>query len=161
VRQADIMQSFADGKAGLTMDLTDILEKKSIGGQFTTEFQGRGVRPYAKGDVVTIGFSTGGTGYGDPLERDPESMVEDIEKGVVSDWTVKNIYKVVWDMDRRRVDAAATKERRADEYRARLKRGRPYDEFQKEWLKKNPPEEILGFYGSWPDAKVIAPVMRP
>ena len=161
VRQADIMQNFADGKAGLTMDLTDILEKKSIGGQFTTEFQGRGVRPYAKGDVVTIGFSTGGTGYGDPLERDPDSMVEDIEKGVVSDWTVKNIYKVVWDMDRRRVDAAATKERRADEYRARLKRGRPYDEFQKEWLKKKPPEEILGFYGSWPDAKVIAPVMRP
>ena len=41
------------------------------------------------------------------------------------------------------------------------KRGRPYDEFQKEWLKKKPPEEILGFYGSWPDAKVIAPVMRP
>ena len=40
------------------------VEKKSIGGQFTTEFQGRGVRPYAKGDVVTIGFSTGGTGYG-------------------------------------------------------------------------------------------------
>jgi acetophenone carboxylase len=74
---------------------------------------------------------------------------------------VKNIYKVVWDPQRRRVDVAATKERRAEEYSARLARGKPYDVFEKEWLKKKPPEAILAFYGTWPDAKLVAPVMRP
>jgi N-methylhydantoinase B/oxoprolinase/acetone carboxylase alpha subunit len=161
VRGADLMQSFAAGSLKLNMDLSDILENKTIEGQFSTEFQGRGVRPYNKGDLVTIGFSTGGTGYGDPLERDPQTIAEDIEKGVISDWSVKNIYKVVWDPERRRVDFAATKERRTEEYTARLSRGKPYDVFEKEWLKKKPPEEILGFYGTWPDAKLVAPVMRP
>ena len=161
VRGSDLMQSFAAGSSKITMDLSDILENKTIEGQFSTEFQGRGVRPYNKGDLVTIGFSTGGTGYGDPLERDPQTLAEDIEKGVISDWSVKNIYKVVWDPQRRRVDVAATKERRAEEYSARLARGKPYDVFEKEWLKKKPPEAILGFYGTWPDAKLVAPVMRP
>ena len=49
----------------------------------------------------------------------------------------------------------------AEEYKARLARGKPYDVFEKEWLKKKPPEAILGFYGTWPDAKLVAPVMRP
>ena len=33
---------------------------------------------------------------------------------------MKNIYKVVWDPERRRVDSSATKERRALEYQAEL-----------------------------------------
>jgi hypothetical protein len=35
-----------------------------------------------------------------------------------------------------------------------------YDEFEKEWLKKKPPEDQLTYYGSWPDAKMVTPIIR-
>jgi acetophenone carboxylase len=161
VRKADLLQRFADGDQRVKMDLSDILENKTIEGQFTTEFQGRAVRPYENGDVVTIGFSTGGTGYGDPLDRDPESLKDDLDKAVISVWAIKHVYKVALDPERRRVDLEGTKKMRADEHEARLRRGKPYDEFEAEWLTKKPPDQILGFYGTWPDAKQVQPVMRP
>ena len=45
--------------------------------------------------------------------------------------------------------------------RRRIARGRPYTEFEAEWPQRKPPEEILTWYGSWPDAKVVEPLMRP
>ena len=45
--------------------------------------------------------------------------------------------------------------------RARIARGRPYAAFEAEWLQRKPPEEILTWYGSWPDAKPLQPLMRP
>ena len=30
-----------------------------------------------------------------------------------------------------------------------------------EWAQKRPPEEILAYYGSWPDARPLQPIMRP
>ena len=73
----------------------------------------------------------------------------------------EHIYQVVWDPERKRVDAAATAQRRAGERHARIARGRPYEEFEAEWLQRKPPEEILTWYGSWPDAKRLEPLMRP
>ena len=59
------------------------------------------------------------------------------------------------------VDAPETEWRRASERQARLARGRPYAEFEAEWLQRKPPEEILANYGSWPDARPLQPLMRP
>ncbi len=161
VRNGNIMEKFAANDGELTMNIPDLLNQKAYSGDLTTEFQGRGVRPYANGDVVTFAFSTGGTGYGDPLDRDPESVAADLVRGLVSEWAAENIYSVVYDKQRSRVDVEATKAKRAAAYRARLERGRPYDAFEKEWLQQKPPEEILSFYGSWPEAKALQPVMRP
>jgi hypothetical protein len=112
-------------------------------------------------DVITVAFATGGAGYGDPLERDPEAVGDDIEKGLVSEWAAEHVYHVAWDPDRGRVDAVATQQRRAAERQARIARGRPYGEFEAQWSRRKPPEEILTWYGSWPDAKPLAPLMRP
>jgi N-methylhydantoinase B/oxoprolinase/acetone carboxylase alpha subunit len=160
VRGADLVERLAQGDV-LDLDIPTLLAEHSVGGQWETEFQGRTVRPYNQNDIITIGFATGGAGYGDPLEREPEAVAADLEKGAISEWVAENIYQVVWDPERRRVDAAATEERRTAERQARLARGRPYAEFEAEWSEKRPPEEILAFYGSWPDAKVLQPVMRP
>ncbi|MDQ1507132.1 MAG: acetophenone carboxylase [Actinomycetota bacterium] len=160
VRGADLVERLAAGDA-MDMDVPTILAEHSIGGQWDNEFQGRSVRPYNQNDIVTIGFATGGAGYGDPLERDPAAVEEDLLNGNISEWTAENIHQVVWNPDRKRVDLAATEERRAAERQARLQRGRPYDEFEAEWSQKRPPEEILGFYGSWPDARPLQPIMRP
>jgi acetophenone carboxylase len=160
VAHADLMPRLAAGDT-LDLDITEVLRARSIGGEWGNEFQGRAPRPYMQNDVITVAFATGGAGYGDPLERDPESVGDDIDKGLVSEWAAEHVYQVVWDSERRRVDAAATGQRRADERRARIARGRPYAEFEAEWLQRKPPEEILTWYGSWPDAKPLQPLMRP
>ena len=160
VRGADLVERLAAGDT-MDLDIPTMLAEHSVNGEWGNEFQGRMVRPYNRNDIVTIGFATGGAGYGDPLERDPAAVEEDLLNGIISETTATAIYQVVWDPERKRVDAAATEERRAAERQARLARGKPYAEFERGWLEKRPPEEILAFYGSWPDAKALQPIMRP
>lgn len=157
---ADLMERLASGD-GLDLDITTLLQSKSVEGDWTNEFQGRAPRPYMQNDVITIGFATGGAGYGDPLERDSELVTDDIEKGLISEWAAESIYHVAYDPERYRVDHEATEAKRLEERQQRLNRGRPYEEFESEWLQRRPPEEILTNYGSWPDAKPLQPLMRP
>jgi acetophenone carboxylase len=161
VRGADLVERLAAGNDGMELDVPTILAEHAIGGQWDNEFQGRSVRPYMQNDIVTIGFATGGAGYGDPLERDPAAVEEDLLNGNISEWVAEHIYQVVWDPERKRVDTAATEERRTAEHQARLARGKPYAEFESEWSQKRPSDEILAYYGSWPDAKALQPIMRP
>ncbi len=161
IRKADIMESMARGEENLNLDTPDLLQRQTIDGELTTEFQGRSVRPYDKGDVITFAFSTGGTGYGDPLERDPETLLADLQKGTISPEVVENIYCVALSEDGSHIDTDATETRRRNAYAARLDRGVPFDEFERVWAPKKPPEEILRPYGSWPAAVLTTPVARP
>jgi acetophenone carboxylase len=87
-------------------------------------------------------------------------IATDILKGIITHAVAENVYKVVWDEGLQRVDREASEKKLKAELTARIKRGKPYAEFVKEWEKKKPPEEILAYYGSWPDAKITAPIMR-
>ncbi len=160
IRSANVKQLMMEGDEKLKMDVQDLLVNKTVGGSYEVEFQGRSVRPYNDGDVITFAFSTGGTGYGDPIDRDPAMVEVDIQKNVITAGTAKQVYKVVWDEITSRVDHAATAELRTQELLARKARGIPYDEFEKEWNTKKPSDDILLYYGSWPDAKVVNPIMR-
>jgi len=144
----------------LTMDLRDILDKKTVHGQWTYELVARTPKVYQEGDLL-FGFSGGGPGYGDPLDRDSESVMEDLKKNIISDWTAQHIYKVAYDAERRKVDVEKTKQLRQEERKARLARGVPYEKFMQEWSKQSPPKEALQFYGTWPDARSTGPVFRP
>jgi len=53
-----------------------------------------------------------GGGYGDPLERDPQRIQEDVKNGLVSIEAARGIYGVELDKVTRNVDLAATKELR-------------------------------------------------
>ncbi len=110
--------------------------------------------------MITFAFSGGGAGYGDPLDADPERVVSDIVRGTVSDWAARNVYQVAYDPESFRVDYARPEELREAERQARLQRGKHWDDFRADWSEKRPPEEILGWYGSWPDAEQTEPVMR-
>jgi hypothetical protein len=114
-----------------------------------------------KGDIITVGFATGGAGYGDPLDRDPGAVMQDLKDQIISDGSAQNIYKVAYNKEKLKVDKKETERLRAEEKKARLGRGKPYDEFEKEWIKQKPPEEILKFYGCWPDASVTCAIFRP
>jgi len=130
-------------------------------GVLTTEPFGRATRPIEGDKTIAVLMSTGGAGYGDPLDRDPLSVQKDLLAGLCSPWSAREIYKVAWDAGLARVDLAATDAMRAEARRARLARGRPYAEFEAEWLTRRPPADILGLYGAWPDGQPLAPAFRP
>lgn len=108
------------------------------------------VRPRLNGDTSYISVSGGG-GYGDPIEREPEAVLRDLKYGRTTAWAAQNIYHVVYDADSLRLDEAATMAKRQDVRQRRIARGRPYDEFMAEWRKLTPPKDILKYYGSYPN----------
>jgi N-methylhydantoinase B len=64
--------------------------------------------PVREGDIVEI-VTTGGGGWGDPLEREPERVRVDVIRGVVSDRSARQDYGVVLGSDPdRTVDAGST-----------------------------------------------------
>jgi N-methylhydantoinase B/oxoprolinase/acetone carboxylase alpha subunit len=160
VRKPGLLDDMQKADSPLTMDLPDILQNNTIHGDWKYELVARTPKVYQEGDLL-FGFSGGGPGYGDPLERDPESVMEDLKKCIISDWTAQHIYKIAYDPERRRIDVEKTKQQRQEEKKARLARGVSFDRFHEEWNKKTPPKEALQFYGTWPDAKSMGPVFRP
>jgi acetophenone carboxylase len=142
------------------MDFRTILEEHTIQGNWNMELIARTPKVYDEGDLL-LGFSGGGPGYGDPLERDPLEILEDVKKKIISDATAQNIYRIAYDPVRRKLDPEKTKQLRDEERRARLARGKSFDEFQQRWSKLSPPKEILQWYGTWPDAKPTGPCFRP
>ncbi len=78
--------------------------------------------PVREGDIVYIRFQGGG-GYGDPIEREPERTLHDLQIGTVTAAAAREICGVVLDADNRRIDEAATRARRAAMRAERI--GRP------------------------------------
>jgi acetophenone carboxylase len=106
------------------------------------------------------GSQAGGYGYGDVLERDPQAVVNDIRNEIVSDWSAHHVYHVAYDRETWTADIQATLELRKEEHENRLHRGKPYAEFEEEWLKKKPSEDWMKYYGTWPDARMVRPIVR-
>src|SRR5256712_8790749 len=106
----------------------------------------------APGDVVRI-VSPGGGGYGDPFERDPEMVRQDVANGFVSTRDAREVYGVVLG-DGAAVDTEATR-------RCRSARGRPqhasfsFGPEREAYERRLPPEvqdvvatELLAYPGS-------------
>jgi N-methylhydantoinase B len=68
-------------------------------------------RQVEKGSAFALSLSGGG-GYGDPREREPELVLRDVENGYVSRQAAEDVYGVVLTPDGAAVDAAATRKRR-------------------------------------------------
>jgi acetophenone carboxylase len=160
VKRADLLKRMKEGDPELSLDHRKILEEQDVQGDWKFELIARVPDMYSEGDLL-FGFSGGGPGYGDPLERSPETVIEDLKKSIVSRWTAENIYRVVINAEESKVDKQRTERLRAAERKARLARGKTYDAFLGEWNKQSPPQEILRWYGSWPDAKPTVPIFRP
>jgi acetone carboxylase, alpha subunit len=86
---------------------------------------------FGNGDLWLSLFS-GGPGYGDPLERDPKALVQDIARHVFLPDTIERAFGVVvtGDGDDAKVNTAATNKARAAIRKRRAARAVPYDEFK-------------------------------
>jgi N-methylhydantoinase B len=67
----------------------------------------------------------GGGGYGDPIDRDPARVLEDVARGLVTTDAAREVYGVVVDGAAARVDEASTAARRREIRSLRV--GSPYE----------------------------------
>ncbi len=117
------------------------------GGNYREDRKTGGPRTYcsAKGHLTIgpeetwVSISTGGGGYGDPLERPADVVCRDVRDGVISESTARDIYGLVWNPTTFAVDEAAT-----DAMRARISGARgplplltPENPSASPWLKQH------------------------
>ncbi|QIB66064.1 hydantoinase B/oxoprolinase family protein [Kineobactrum salinum] len=107
------------------------------------------------GDTM-YAYAGGGAGYGDALEREPEGVLRDLADGLVSHWAAENIYYLVYDRESLLLDTEATLRRRQEVREQRLQRGKPWAEFEAEWLQQRPPAKVLQYYGEFPVPQTFA-----
>ena len=141
------------------MQIFELLEDRSIKGDYEITHNTREYHRVKNGDII-VHMNAGGAGYGDPLFRDPDKVMEDIKNEIISDWVAVSIYKVVYDPETLTVDYEGTEKERQKERADRKRRAKPYDVFEKDWLKKRPSEEALTAFGSWPDGKQTREIVR-
>lgn len=154
----NVTEALATADSG-TLTL-DALLAGEFGGTPVSHTYGSAIHPVSGGETIIIGLSTGGTGYGDPLDRDLDAVDADLIRELISRDSAENLYGVALDRNGR-VDHEASEARRSELRHARIARGVPYAEFEKEWSTRKPDDSILGLFGSWPDGAVVTPVMRP
>lgn len=158
VRNANVDEAMAKGEK-IPTSLRQLVTERPLKGDYDIRDLFMPGEPIMKGGLWA--FRTGMSGgYGDCLERDPELVLKDVKSGIMSDWSARNIYKVIIDPESHEVDLKGTEKLRARERKNRLRRGKTYDEFLKRWLQKKPPEEALENYGTWPDAKQNKTIIR-
>jgi N-methylhydantoinase B/oxoprolinase/acetone carboxylase alpha subunit len=155
----DVAEALAAADAN-TLTLEGLLAG-AFGGTVRSTTYGSAVHPVPGGQSILIALSTGGTGYGDPLDREPAAVVLDVVKGLVSHDVAASVYGVIVDAETNRLDVDATEDTRRQRREERLARGVPYDDFVAGWSERKPDDAILGNFGSWPDGAVVEPLMRP
>jgi N-methylhydantoinase B len=70
-----------------------------------------------------VDYVAGGGGFGDPIDRDPQTVLKDLGRGWVSKGVAENIYGVVFGADGKAVDHQATEARRQEIRNARRQQG--------------------------------------
>lgn len=145
-----------------TIDEFDILhlmnDRPIPGGKYSSHDMGMTFELCNEGEIYMICQGAGG-GYGDVLERDADLIMKDLREDLMSHDIARDIYQVVYDEQTLIVDKAATEAARAAYRKERIRRGKPFDEFCKEWVTPEPPAHIP-YFGSWSDtAEIYATTM--
>jgi N-methylhydantoinase B/oxoprolinase/acetone carboxylase alpha subunit len=135
-------------------DIVTLMNDQSIpGGKYSSNDMGMTFELCADGEIYMICQGSGG-GYGDVLERDPQLVMKDLAEDLMSHENARDIYKVVYDERSLVVDEAATSALRDEYRRERIARGKPFDQFCKEWVTATPPAD-LPYFGSWENPREI------
>jgi N-methylhydantoinase B/oxoprolinase/acetone carboxylase alpha subunit len=162
IENSNILELMARGEKNIPTSPEQIIRDRVIKGdyQLPSSSPARPAWVIYEGSLSAGGGAAGGQGYGDVLERQPQAVVDDVRNEIISDWTASNVYHVAYDVETWTADAGKTQDLRKLEREKRLRLGRPYDEFETEWLRKKPPEDQMAYYGSWPDARMVKPIIR-
>jgi acetone carboxylase, alpha subunit len=135
-------------------DIVKLMNERPIpGAKYSSHDMGMTFEVCNEGEIYMICQGSGG-GYGDVLERDPALVMKDLAEDLMSHENARDIYKVVYDEQTLVVDEDATRKLRDDYRKQRLSRGKPFDQFCKEWVSAEPPVH-LPYFGSWENPREI------
>ena len=153
IQGSDLFKDMQERPEDLEYEIQGIMKNKPFDGEYSTWDLGRQTDIAAEGEIFLLTQGAGG-GLGDPLERDPDAVADDLEEGLITEWTAENIYAVSYDEETKQPDEAETESLREDEKKRRLEEGVPYDEFIEEWQTESPPDH-LPYFGSWDNKSEI------
>ena len=159
IRNSDLWPKMERGDKDIPSDYREMLTERAIGGKYIFGINIRATRVVKEGDIW-VQMHSGTGGYGDVLERDPRLVMKDVREEIISHWTAQNIYRVAYDPKTLEVDYQKTEQLRQKEREDRIRRGRQFKDFEREWMRKRPPEAALQAYGSWPDATKTKEIVR-
>lgn len=151
LRSTDLLTRMAEGNENIPTDVYELVRQKDIHGECEVTTNLRKALAFEEGDVF-VGCSHGGVGYGDVLERDPQSVVDDVCRGIISDWVARNVYHVIYDPVTMAVKEPQTDQARRRARKERIRSGLSYEEFTAQWATRKPDVDVLKYFGRWPDA---------
>ena len=151
VSGSNVTSLMADGTTAMPRDLGEIYGTPPVEeGKRRLQHVGTPPQLFAGGDTLYVPIS-GGAGYGDVLERSPESVIADLRRNLVTHRAARHIYNVVYDGETLQLDSEGTAALRRQAREDRKRSAKPYEEFVREWSKLRPPDDALRYYGDYPD----------
>ena len=93
-------------------------------------------------------------------DQNVKDYIDDLKREVISHWTAENVYHIAYDPVTLEVDNEKTEQLRQKEREDRKARGMTWADFEQEWSQLRPPEDILDYYGSWPDGEKTRDIIR-
>jgi len=153
IKDINIFKILKEDPDLVDFDIISIMNNRKLPGKYSVSDMGMTFELCQEGELYMICQGAGG-GYGDVLERDPELVLKDLEENLISVDVARAIFHVVVDETTLVCDYEATERARAAERKARIARGRPFDEFCAEWVTPEPPAHIP-YFGSWTDPNMI------
>ncbi len=142
-----VREYLASGAKDLPYDAAEMVASQPLAGSYEVTSPTKPAEPVGEGELW-IQRMGGGGGYGDPLEREAESVIADLRQDLITADVARDLYSVVYDTESMRLDADGTEAARAKARKARICQGKPYDEFVAEWRRDAPPEGVP-FLGAW------------
>lgn len=159
VHNTNIWEKMKHKDLDIPASTVELVERQAIEGDYEITHNIREYHRVKNGDII-VHMNAGGAGYGDVLLRNPNKVMEDLKKEIISHWVAQNVYKVVYDPETFTIDDERTEKERRREREDRKKRGKLYDEFEREWLERRPPPQAMKYFGSWPEGKQIRKIVR-
>lgn len=150
IRCADVFEQIDNNpRAFSSYDLATLMNERPLqGAKYETQAMAMPFELAQRGEIYLTSQGAGG-GYGDVLEREPAAVLSDVRDEILSAEVAGSIYKIVFDADTLTLDAQATDDLREQARAERLRAGRPFDEFVKDWTTPGPRGLPAPYFGCW------------
>jgi acetophenone carboxylase len=153
IRNSDFKERMARGEMDLDLTQYSLAHDRPLNGEYVFEESSQTTQTYQPGDIFVYSGGGGG-GYGDVLEREPSQVMDDLRAEILSEDVARNLYRVEFDPVTLEADPEATAASRQRAREERKQRGKPFTEFMKEWSALKPSDDLLKYYGHWPEPRL-------
>ncbi|MCE9650267.1 MAG: hydantoinase B/oxoprolinase family protein [Parvibaculum sp.] len=154
IQNVDVWEILKTDPGSFRYSIEELMNEQPFkDGHYSTHPMFLGYTLAQRGELYMISQGAGG-GFGDPLERDAEDVMRDMDENLISDDVAWRIYRVVYDKETLRVDADATAKARDAARKDRIAASKPFKAFMAGWVKDKPSGKVP-YYGSWADPALV------